>query len=52
MVSSVRSSKRSSEIRLKIGSLASETGDMIFRWAISMVRWGAEAIVKLAGEWR
>ena len=54
VVSSVRHSERSSEIRLKIGSLASVTGAMIFCWAISVKRWGkeTEAIVKLVRQWR
>lgn len=54
VVSSVRHSERSSEIRLKMGSLASVTGAMIFCGPISVKSWGrgTEAIVKLVGQWR
>lgn len=45
MISSVRHSERSSQIRLKIGSLASATGSMrTFCWAVSVGRWGQKPL--------
>lgn len=52
VVSSVRHSERSSQIKFKIGSLASGAGAIMTFCCMVSVERGAEAIVQSVGEWR